>query len=180
MLATPQRISASPIDTTLPVPLRQSQSEAMLRRGSSQIRKGRFSESSRIYFLTAVTYNRRPVFVEFIAGRILVRELHEEDARGELQSLAFVVMPDHLHWLVQLRESGDLSRCMQRMKSRSARAINAHLSRTGRFWQDGFHDHALRKEEDVIHFARYVVANPLRAGLVRSIRNYPLWDAIWI
>jgi hypothetical protein len=28
--------------------------------------------------------------------------------------------------------------------------------------------------------ARYVVANPLRAGLVQTLRNYPLWDAVWL
>jgi len=46
-------------------------------------------------------------------------------------------------------------------------------------WQDGFHDHAIRKEEDLADIARYVVANPLRAGLVRRIGDYSLWDSIW-
>lgn len=47
-------------------------------------------------------------------------------------------------------------------------------------WQDGFHDHALRAEEDVVEVARYVVSNPLRAGLVRCLGDYPLWDAVWL
>jgi len=47
-------------------------------------------------------------------------------------------------------------------------------------WQPGFHDHALRKEEDVRAVARYVVANPLRAGLVQRIGDYPHWNAIWL
>ena len=66
------------------------------------------------------------------------------------------------------------------LKSVSAKQINAHLGRTGRFWQDGFHDHALRKEENVIEAARYIVANPLRAGLVSSVADYPHWDAVWV
>ena len=42
------------------------------------------------------------------------------------------------------------------------------------------YDHALRADEDVLAAARYIVANPLRAGLVGSIRDYPFWDAVWL
>ncbi len=41
-------------------------------------------------------------------------------------------------------------------------------------------DHALRKDEDLVHLARYVVANPVRAGLVERLGDYPLWDAQWV
>jgi hypothetical protein len=47
-------------------------------------------------------------------------------------------------------------------------------------WQKGFYDRALRSDEDVAAVARYIVANPLRAGLVDSVREYPFWDAIWV
>jgi putative transposase len=47
-------------------------------------------------------------------------------------------------------------------------------------WQRGFHDHALRKEEDIVSVARYIVANPVRDGLVRRIGDYPHWDAVWL
>ena len=89
-------------------------------------------------------------------------------------------MPDHLHWLIQLSAGADLSTCMRRTKSLAARELNRNLGLQGRFWQDGFHDRALRKDEDLVSAARYIVANPLRAGLVRSLRNYPLWDAVYL
>jgi len=47
-------------------------------------------------------------------------------------------------------------------------------------WQKGYFDRALRREEDLKAMARYIVANPLRAGLVEHIGQYPLWDAIWL
>jgi len=47
-------------------------------------------------------------------------------------------------------------------------------------WQRGFHDHAVRREEDLQALARYVVANPVRAGLVQRTGLYPHWDAIWV
>jgi putative transposase len=49
-----------------------------------------------------------------------------------------------------------------------------------RYGKKAFYDHAVRKDEDVQGIARYIVANPLRAGLVKHIGYYPLWDAIWL
>ena len=93
-------------------------------------------------------------------------------------SLAYVVMPDHVHWLMQLGEVGVLSSVVQRVKSRTSRFLRKAGYECE--WQRGFHDHAVRKEEDLAGLARYVVANPVRAGLVRSVRTYPHWDAIWL
>ena len=39
---------------------------------------------------------------------------------------------------------------------------------------------AARRDQDLAAIARYLVATPLRAGLVRNLRYYPLWDAIWL
>ena len=88
-------------------------------------------------------------------------------------------MPDHLHWLITL-QTGTISKLMQCIKGRSAISINRALGNQGQLWQKGFHDRAIREEEDLQAIARYVVANPLRAGLADKIGDYPLWDAIWL
>nr|GFC93156.1 hypothetical protein [Tanacetum cinerariifolium] len=88
--------------------------------------------------------------------------LAEEE--GAARSLAWVVMPDHFHWLIELHDS-TLSTLMRRAKSRGAHSINRALGRQCQVWQKGFHDRALRSEEDIKAVARYIVANPLRAGL---------------
>ncbi|MBI6562839.1 transposase [Pseudomonas synxantha] len=144
-----------------------------------RLRKGRYSESGRIYLLTAVTHQRQRIFQDWHIGRLLVREFRKAQEEGDARSLAWVVMPDHFHWLVELH-NGDLSRLMQRTKSRSARAVNKARQSFGVLWQKGYFDRALRREEDLKAMARYIVANPLRAGLVEHIGQYPLWDAIWL
>ena len=88
-------------------------------------------------------------------------------------------MPDHFHWLVELH-NGDLPKLMQVTKSRCARLINNERGFSAPIWQKGYFDRALRREDDLKTVARYIVANPLRAGLVEHIGDYPLWDAIWI
>ena len=149
-------------------------------KGTRQLRVGRYSERNRIYHVTTRTCGRRPVFSCFQNRRLLIRALQRQHLDGFVDSLAFVVMPDHLHWLLQLIGTRDLSTCVGLVKSLSAREIHATQGIDGKIWQRGFHDRAIRKQDDLVAVARYIVANPLRAGIVDSIRNYPLWDAKWL
>ena len=145
------------------------------------LRKGRVSVENQIYLVTAVTYKRIRLFNNLYLGRMVVHELMQNARLGSAETLAFVIMPDHIHWLFVLGPGYSLSNVVSGMKSYSARSINNKLSRPGiPVWQRGFHDHALRIEEDIKHVARYVIANPLRAGLVGRIGDYPLWDAVWM
>ncbi|MNH94527.1 Transposase IS200 like protein [compost metagenome] len=146
---------------------------------SHRLRIGRYTEQNRIYLLTANTLKREPVFRDYPLGRLVVHQFRQAQSEGFAESLAWVVMPDHFHWLIQLHR-GSLAQLMCQTKSLSTRAINSATGRSGSLWQQSFHDHALRKEEDLVKLARYVVANPLRAGLVQKLGDYPLWDAIWV
>ncbi|MNE81534.1 Transposase IS200 like protein [compost metagenome] len=94
--------------------------------------------------------------------------------------LAWVLMPDHAHWLLQLGETDSLGDVIGRLKSASSRHTNRALNRTGPLWSKTFHDHALRADEELQAVARYIVANPLRAGLVKRIGDYPFWNAVWL
>ncbi len=145
----------------------------------NNLRKGRFSQAGREYLITCVTHRRIPWFTRFSLARCLInvfRILEEEQAA---LWLTWVVMPDHFHALIQLQNK-PLSEVVQSIKGRSARNINRLLGRQGKLWQPGFYDYALRKKEDRLQIARYIVANPLRAGLVRSVGEYPHWDSIWL
>ncbi|MBT2372890.1 REP-associated tyrosine transposase [Pseudomonas fluorescens] len=144
-----------------------------------RLRIGRASEVGGVYLLTAVTYHREPIFEDWQLGRLLVKQLRQahEDQWGN--SLAFVVMPDHVHWLVQL-QGKTLAELMCRIKSRSSLVVNRALGRKGPLWQKGYHDRGMRREEDLKDFARYVVCNPVRAGLVGRVHDYPLWDVWWL
>ncbi|QZP30805.1 REP-associated tyrosine transposase [Pseudomonas sp. DR48] len=143
------------------------------------LRRGRYSEPGHIYLLTAVVAQRQPVFADWRAGRLLVDQLRSAEEAGRVTSMAWVVMPDHLHWLFQLQR-GSLPELVCRIKSRSSHSINLTRGEQGRLWQPGYYDRALHRDEDLIGAARYTIMNPLRAGLVKRIGDYPLWDAIWI
>ncbi|MCP5141194.1 MAG: transposase [Gammaproteobacteria bacterium] len=145
-----------------------------MRPGHRALRRGRVSLPNQAYLVTTVTAGRLPVFADLYAGRRVVREMRRLHMAGTVESLAFVVMHDHLHWLFTLPDGARLSRVVQLLKGRSARNLGAAI------WQRGYHDHAIRKDEDLQATARYIVANPLRAGLVERIGDYALWDTIWL
>ena len=141
---------------------------------------GRYSSPGQVYFVTTVTAGRVPIFSDFKSARLVICEMQQVHVARLVNSLAWVLMPDHLHWLFQLGEAGTLARVMQRFKGRSARVLNAMNPGKTSVWQNGYHDHALRQEEDVRGVARYLAANPLRAGLVAQIGDYSHWDAAWL
>ncbi|HEX4551834.1 REP-associated tyrosine transposase [Pseudomonas sp.] len=144
-----------------------------------RLRTGRHSETGRAYFVTSVVYDRQPVFSDWRTGRLLVAEFRQAHEQGLVESIAWVVMPDHFHWLMQLN-CDSLGAAVGAVKARCAQAVNRKTARRGRLWQNGFHDRAIRDGEDLKPFARYIIANPLRAGLVERIGDYPLWDACWL
>ena len=132
------------------------------------------------YHIIACTAGRRRFFANLKYGREVVRTLkwlHDERIG---RSLAFTVMPDHVHWLMQLSGTKSLSACVNIMKSFAARRIVADGLVVGPIWQRGYMDRAIRRERDLVRVARYIVANPLRAGIVENIGQYPLWDSVWM
>jgi REP-associated tyrosine transposase len=141
--------------------------------------RGRASEVDAYFAVTVVVHNRRPQLQEAGAAQAVIAEISDCHAQGRVESLAWVVMPDHFHWLFALR-AGGLSDVVQTVKSRSARAINAAKSAQGQFWERGFYDHRLRGHEDLIAQASYIVANPLRGSLVTRLEDYPHWWCKWI
>ena len=146
--------------------------------GYRALRRGRVSQTGQYYLVTTATHQRRPLFHDLRAGRCVVRALQTLEPLAETK--CYVIMPDHLHWLLKLRGGTTLSAAVQRVKAGSARAITARAPHLRPGWQGGFHDHAVRREDELRALARYVVANPLRAGLVERIGEYPLWDAVWV
>ena len=148
--------------------------------GHRALRRGRASLPNQIYHLTVVTAGRAPIFVEHEAAAAACRCFNDPAVLPDARMLAWVLMPDHAHWLLQLGEREPLYRVVSRIKTISAERVNAARKRQGHVWSRAYHDRALRSDEDVLTVARYIVANPLRAGLVRNIGQYPYWNAVWL
>ena len=146
----------------------------------NELRKGRYSVPGSEYFITTVVANRQKIFTDLTLARDFILLLRELEKPLHCRWRAWVLMPDHFHGLVRLDGQTHLAHIMRIIKGKSARLINQRLDRNRPLWQSGFYDHALREEEDRLGIARYIVANPLRAGLTNAIGAYPHWDCEWL
>lgn len=147
--------------------------------GSERLRRGRHSEQGRTYLVTFATKGREPIFAAWEPAYAAARTFAALPAPG-FRLLCWVLMPDHWHGLLEL-SGGNLSTAVRCLKGRSARAANGVLLRTGRsVWADGFHDRALRAEDDLLDTARYIIRNPVRAGIVTRCGAYSFWNAAWL
>lgn len=148
--------------------------------GYSALRKGRHSQTGQIYLVTFTTAGRRPHFSEWDVASDAARWLSKATNWPNAALLAWVLMPDHWHGLVEIQEDGVLSRTVGECKGRTARALRLRHPSLGPIWFPGFHDRAIRRSDDLKAAARYLLANPVRAGLVRCIGEYPYWDTVWL
>jgi REP element-mobilizing transposase RayT len=100
------------------------------------------------------------------------------DLDGEVWRLsAWVIMPNHIHFLATRFESATLSGIMQSFKSMTSHKANKILNRKGSFWMAEYFDRYIRNAE---HFARtvcYIEENPVKAGLCARPENWPFTSA---
>jgi len=147
-------------------------------KGSQLLRKGRTSIKNQHYLLTTAVHKRKPVLNHPEAAQIILSSLHWLESQKRIMLDAAVIMPDLLHFVGALRQDS-LGRLMHSLKSYTAKKINALLNRQGTFWQPQYHDHALRKDEDLNEVVLYTLNNPVRAKLVDDFHKYPYWYCRW-
>jgi len=156
-------------------------SDPPLHPGHAALRRGRVSMAGQIYLVTFTTRKRHPIFSDEDCARAFSRALIDSRLWRRSRLLAWVLMPDHWHGLLVLGLGEDLAYRIGVMKANTARCVRMASPTVGRVWARSFHDHALRNDEqELLNHARYVVLNPVRAGLVRRIGDYPYWDAVWL
>ena len=91
--------------------------------------------------------------------------------------IAFCLMSNHYHLVVDLRrlgaESKPLHRIMQSLHGQVARKANALLGRAGTFWHDESYDHVVRDDVELRRIIEYTLQNPVKAGLVDEWQKWP-------
>ena len=141
-------------------------------KGLSNLRRGRCSDRSTVYHLTFNTFERVTVFNGFVKARAVIQSLAYCDEHQWSQTIAFVVMPDHVHWLVQ-PDGKTISELVRVVKEFTKKHHGVE-------WQKGFYDRGMRSDEETINTARYIIANPKRAGLVTNVGLYSHWDCVFL
>ena len=96
--------------------------------------------------------------------------------RVRFQLLAWVVMPNHVHVLVEVWQT-PLARLLQNWKSIVAVEANRLLGRAGRFWQPEYWDRFMRDREQLGKAVHYIESNPVKARLCHLPEEWPFSSA---
>lgn len=142
--------------------------------GSQALRIGRRSIPSQVYLVTASTHERRCWFAIAALAVAASQALEDEATWRHAQALAWVLMPDHLHLLLELSGDEPLPMAISRVKSAIwHRVAHASPKQVGRLWQPSFHDHALRRQESILGVGHHLLANPVVGGLCERAQDWP-------
>lgn len=110
------------------------------------------------------------------AARIVENALHHFDGDRYLL-LAWVVMPNHVHAVIETLPGWPLGRVIKSRKAFSATRINKALGRSGVLWQPDYFDRRIRDDRHLAAAVRYVEENPVAAGLVARSGDWPYSSA---
>jgi thiamine-phosphate pyrophosphorylase len=107
---------------------------------------------------------------------------HAKHGAGKFYALAAaMVMPDHIHLLLQPRRAFELSRVLKGMKGVSAKLVNESRGNNGSLWQDESWDRIVRDQAEFDEKLQYMLNNPVKRGLVADPWTYDGWyyNADW-
>ena len=124
------------------------------------------------YFLTYCTYSRQHLFVTRERVDLVLLQIERSADEEQFAIIAYAFMPDHIHLLIEgLSESSDCRRFIQRAKQFSGYHYARQFSQ--KLWQRYGFERVLRDDEATLVVAKYILENPVRAGLVSGVEDYP-------
>ncbi|MGC9394496.1 MAG: REP-associated tyrosine transposase [Anaerolineae bacterium] len=96
------------------------------------------------------------------------------------RQIAWVVMPNHVHTLIETFEGYPLFDVIHSWKSYTAKQANQILGRAGHFWYRDYFDRYIRDERHFWATVNYIHHNPVKAGLVKDPADWPFSSArLW-
>jgi len=129
----------------------------------------RYPSDNAIYFLTHITYNRRPILDENAA--LLLSAIESAKNKFSFENIAWAILPDHVHIIINPKNQ-DISNLMQRIKQTFSMNYRKGTHVTGKIWQLRFCDHVIRNQDDLNRHIDYIHYNPVKHGLVKAPGEY--------
>jgi len=123
-------------------------------------------------FVTIATKGKQAIFSQRNLAENFVALLTTMCKEDGIPLYAYCVMPDHVHFLLSASRTRGIIEFVREIKSRSTKLAWQHGCQ-GIIWQRSFYDHFLRRDEDCMLVAEYIIDNPVRKGIVERWEDYP-------
>ncbi len=108
--------------------------------------------------------------------RVFLDLLAAARTKFPVKVFGFCVMPNHFHLVVQPATADALSPFMQWWLTSHVRRHHRHYGSSGHVWQGRFKSFPIQQDEHLFTVLRYVLRNPVRAGLVKRAQEWP-WSS---
>jgi putative transposase len=118
---------------------------------------------------------KQAIFLDDADHRVFLDLLRDVFSRFTWQCLAYCLMPNHYHLVLRTRRP-DLSQGMRQINGVYAQRFNRRHDRVGHVFQGRFGATLIQADEHLLEAIRYVVLNPVRAGLVNRPEDWP-WSS---
>lgn len=99
-----------------------------------------------------------------------------ERGKYGVKLLAWCLMPNHFHLLVQPSEADQLNKWMQWLMTTHVRRYHKHYGTSGHVWQGRYKSFIIQSDDHLLTVVRYIEANPVRATLTPTARQWP-WSS---
>jgi putative transposase len=124
------------------------------------------------YSLTFCTEGRAVVFTDADTVSQVLSQFMRAAREDRFAVIVYCFMPDHVHLVVGgTEEDSDLKNFIRAAKQYSGYDYKQRVGK--RLWQRYGHEHVIRDDEQLRRIVRYILENPVRAGLVKDPRDYP-------
>ena len=131
------------------------------------------------YHLYNRGHNRQPIFFEEENYLYFLERFHRYLVEsGQCDVVAFCLMPNHYHLVIQVR-GGWFTRAMQRFLISYTKAINKRYDRSGTLFGGRYQTKRISDTAQLNDLVAYVLANPAEAGLVENARDWPFAGTDW-
>ncbi|MBB01362.1 MAG: hypothetical protein CMJ47_01825 [Planctomyces sp.] len=149
-----------------------------------------FEEQDYVHFVTFSCYKRRRLMSHERICKVVLETLSQKLTSYGANCSGFVLMPNHLHCLLQLHGACSLAEFLQRWKQESALRANQAIlkflpdyaeavNNEDSFWQSGYYDFPIESEEKLEEKLAYIHNNPVRAELVSQPVDWKWSSARW-
>ena len=135
-------------------------------------------------FITIVTFNRNPILVKNI--HLLRESFKIAKLKHNFEIFASVILPDHLHLILNLDDANDYSSIISLIKATFSKHIGEHellnikwklteskiKKREKGVWQRRFIEHTIRDEKDLYNHLNYIHYNPVKHGAAKNVKDW--------
>lgn len=131
-----------------------------------------YHEKGSYYFITTITSDRNPIFSVPMNCELLITILTYYKFKNDYNISSFVIMPDHVHIIIQPILEDTISDIMKNIKGSFSRFYNKINNSSGSVFQKGYYDTIIRDEKQLYEIMEYIHNNPVKKEIVTSAREY--------